>query len=159
MSSKCEGLNELTLTVCKHNAPTLLPQAGSRDASHADESIIGLVPHQLRRFLAQSKNILIVGAAYDCYTGCSEKVVQTFEKEGFDMLLQAFNDTKYLLELTGLKQIYEETQAANANGTGTLDTANHKDRHEFMREQALGTTSKVERNMLLAVLKRAWLGL
>lgn len=38
------------------------------------ESILGLVPHQLRGSLAQFNNTLITGAAYDRCTGCSEKV-------------------------------------------------------------------------------------
>ena len=35
---------------------------------------MGLVPHQLRGFLAQFRNMQIVGAAYDRCTGCSETV-------------------------------------------------------------------------------------
>jgi len=36
--------------------------------------ILGMVPHQLRGFLAQFRNVPIVGAAYDKCTGCSETV-------------------------------------------------------------------------------------
>lgn len=38
--------------------------------------MLGLVPHQLRGFLAQFRNMQIVGAAYDRCTGCSETVRQ-----------------------------------------------------------------------------------
>jgi ubiquitin-like modifier-activating enzyme ATG7 len=37
-------------------------------------SVLGLVPHQLRGFLAQFKNVFITGAAYSRCTGCSETV-------------------------------------------------------------------------------------
>ena len=37
-------------------------------------SVLGLVPHQLRGFLAQFRNMHIVGAAYNRCTGCSETV-------------------------------------------------------------------------------------
>ncbi|KAH9934441.1 E1-like protein-activating [Epithele typhae] len=84
-------------------------------APPGQESILGLVPHQLRGFLAQFRNVPIVGAAYDRCTGCSETVVLAYEKEGFPMLLKAFNDTEFLPELTGLKKLYEETQAALDN--------------------------------------------
>ena len=57
----------------------------------------------------------IVGAAYDRCTGCSETVVAACEKGGFEMLLKAFNDTEFLPELTGLKKMYAETQAALEN--------------------------------------------
>jgi len=42
----------------------------------------------------------------------SWKVIQTYEKEGFDMLLKAFNDTKYLESLTGLDKLFDEGEAA-----------------------------------------------
>jgi len=73
----------------------------------------------------------IVGAAYDKCTGCSEtvrlplthsntvnlqlfycQVLQAYEKEGFGMLLKAFNDPKYLPTLTGLNELYDEGEAA-----------------------------------------------
>ncbi len=86
--------------------------ADSGSSPPAYESILGLVPHQLRGFLAQFRNVPIVGAAYDRCTGCSETVVGAYEKEGFEMLLQAFNDTEFLPRLTGLDKLYEETQLA-----------------------------------------------
>ncbi|KAL4252716.1 Ubiquitin-like modifier-activating enzyme ATG7 [Abortiporus biennis] len=45
---------------------------------------------------------------------CSEKVIQAYENEGFDMLLKAFNEPGYLEKLTGLDKLYEE-------GEGVLD--------------------------------------
>ena len=73
------------------------------------------MPHQLRGFLAQFRNVPIVGAAYDRCTGCSERVVKAYEEQGFEMLLKAFNDTEYLPRLTGLDKLHEETQAALEN--------------------------------------------
>jgi len=53
----------------------------------------------------------LVGAAYTKCTGCSETVLEAYEKQGFDMLLQAFNDVKYLETLTGLDKLYNEGEA------------------------------------------------
>ncbi|TFK61764.1 E1-like protein-activating [Pluteus cervinus] len=75
-------------------------------------SVLGVVPHQLRGFLAQFRNLPIVGAAFDGCTGCSETVLKEYETKGFDMLLQAFNDQKYLEKLSGLDKLYEEGQKA-----------------------------------------------
>jgi ubiquitin-like modifier-activating enzyme ATG7 len=89
----------------------------------------------MRGYLAQFRNIHIVGAAYNRCTGCSEtvgypsmpflsgfqersshsfilQVVKAYESEGFDMLLRAFNDQKYLETLTGLDKLYDEGEAA-----------------------------------------------
>lgn len=45
-----------------------------KDKTKDFRSIFGCVPHQLRGFLAQSRTLPDVGAAYDQYTGCSEIV-------------------------------------------------------------------------------------
>lgn len=93
--------------------------------------MLGIVPHQLRGFLAQFRTLPIVGASYDLCTGCSEavcnlsatvgkvqtliltiQVLQAYEKNGFDMLLKVFNETKYLETLTGLDKLHDEGEAA-----------------------------------------------
>lgn len=38
-------------------------------------------------------------------------MVETFKKEGFDMLLRVFNETDYLEQLTGLDELYKESEA------------------------------------------------
>ena len=113
---------ELLVSMLQHpagiHAPAPPPQADSSSSSSASsppahESILGLVPHQLRGFLAQFRTVPIVGAAYDRCTGCSDAVVEAYEKGGFDgTLLPAFNDAEFLTRLTGLDKLYEETQRA-----------------------------------------------
>lgn len=57
------------------HAPAPPPQTGSDVADPSTSgSVLGLVPHQLRGFLAQFRNMPIIGAAYDKCTGCSETV-------------------------------------------------------------------------------------
>ncbi|EFP81641.1 Autophagy protein 7 [Puccinia graminis f. sp. tritici] len=77
------------------------------------ESVLGLVPHQIRGFLAKFENLKLVGPAYDKCTGCSQTVIDEYEKSKFSMLIQAFNDPKYLETLTGLSQLYEDSQQVN----------------------------------------------
>lgn len=52
----------------------------------------------------------ITGQAYDRCTGCSDKIVSAYEQEGFEMLLKAFDDAKYLERVTGLDKLEEETE-------------------------------------------------
>ncbi|KAI0784016.1 E1-like protein-activating [Abortiporus biennis] len=84
------------------------------NGGYGGRSVLGSVPHQLRGFLGDFRNVPIVGDSYDRCTGCSEKVIQAYENEGFDMLLKAFNEPGYLEKLTGLDKLYEE-------GEGVLD--------------------------------------
>lgn len=60
---------------CSVNAPAPVPQTG-KDAPdpHESGSVLGLVPHQLRGFLAEFRNMPIKGAAYSRCTGCSDTV-------------------------------------------------------------------------------------
>ncbi|KAG6897274.1 hypothetical protein C0992_002926 [Termitomyces sp. T32_za158] len=108
---------ELLASLLQHpeglHAPA--PPANQDPRSHSEESggsVLGAVPHQLRGFLAQFRNVPIVGAAYDRCTGCSEIVLREYEKAGFEMMLKAFNDTKYLPQLTGLDKLYDEGEEA-----------------------------------------------
>lgn len=104
---------ELLVSLLQHpagsNAPAP-PLPGTR-GSQQEESILGLVPHQLRGSLARFTNVLVTGAAYERCTACSEIVIGEYERRGFDMLIEAFNDTKYLERLTGLDKMKEETDA------------------------------------------------
>lgn len=52
--------------------------ATTTGSSEADGSPLGLVPHQLRGFLAQFRTMLIEGPAYDRCTGCSATVSPLF---------------------------------------------------------------------------------
>ncbi|KAI0061459.1 E1-like protein-activating [Artomyces pyxidatus] len=104
---------ELLVSLLQHplgiNAPAPAPVVGNQQpVEEANGSVLGQVPHQLRGFLAQFRNMPIVGAAYNRCTGCSDTVVKAYETRGFDMMLQAFNETKYLEHLTGLDKIHEE---------------------------------------------------
>lgn len=58
-------------------APPIQTRSETPDPS-TPGSVLGLVPHQLRGFLAQFRSIPIVGAAYDRCTGCSETVYAFF---------------------------------------------------------------------------------
>ncbi|KAH7883150.1 hypothetical protein F5I97DRAFT_1902440 [Phlebopus sp. FC_14] len=108
---------ELLVSLLQHpdglHAP---PPPTQADGSQADPSesgsVLGLVPHQLRGFLAQFRNLPIAGAAYDKCTGCSEVVLKAYEEQGFPMLLRAFNEIGYLEALTGLDKLYDEGNAA-----------------------------------------------
>ncbi|KAI0826044.1 E1-like protein-activating [Irpex lacteus] len=111
---------ELLVSVLQHpdgvNAPAPVPQTG-KDApdTHESGSVLGLVPHQLRGFLAEFRNMPIKGAAYSRCTGCSDTVLEAYEKGGFDVLLRAFNEPKFLETLTGLDKLYDEGEAALDN--------------------------------------------
>ncbi|PVG00195.1 E1-like protein-activating [Serendipita vermifera] len=96
------------------NDPKSVPGNAAEEQGEGT-SILGLVPHQIRGYLGQFRNLLVTGQQFERCTGCSEKVIQAYEAEGFPMLLRAFNEEKYLEQLTGLDKLYEESEAALAS--------------------------------------------
>lgn len=88
------------------------PELGPSSQAETGGSVLGAVPHQIRGFLAQFRNLQLIGRGWDRCTGCSEGVLEAYEKDGFDMLLKVFNDQKYLEEIAGLDKMKEEGEAA-----------------------------------------------
>jgi ubiquitin-like modifier-activating enzyme ATG7 len=114
---------------CSFHAPAPPPGQDQQPQREDEGSVLGLVPHQLRGFLAQFRNMKIVGAAYDRCTGCSEtvrmavltmsrmadlswQVLRAYETEGFAVLLKAFNESGFLESLTGLDKLHAEGEQA-----------------------------------------------
>ncbi|KAN0063852.1 Autophagy protein 7 [Thecaphora frezii] len=112
---------ELMVSVLQHDryleapaASATGPQAAAAAEAEGASTVLGVVPHQLRGFLAQFNNLLVVGQAYDRCTGCSAAVVEAYRQGGFEMLLRAFNEDKYLEKLTGLDKMYAEAEEMEA---------------------------------------------
>uniref|UniRef100_A0A8I5NDH8 Ubiquitin-like modifier-activating enzyme ATG7 n=1 Tax=Papio anubis TaxID=9555 RepID=A0A8I5NDH8_PAPAN len=104
---------ELMVSVLQH------PEGGYAIASSSDDRMnepptsLGLVPHQIRGFLSRFDNVLPVSLAFDKCTACSSKVLDQYEREGFNFLAKVFNSSHSFLEdLTGLTLLHQETQAA-----------------------------------------------
>ena len=73
-SSTCRPLALIVFWVISVKAPAPPPDFKDDGEEAAYKSVLGIVPHQLRGFLAQFRTLPIVGAAYDKCTGCSEAV-------------------------------------------------------------------------------------
>ncbi|XP_077678396.1 ubiquitin-like modifier-activating enzyme ATG7 isoform X5 [Eretmochelys imbricata] len=104
---------ELMASVLQH------PEGGYAVASSSDDRMsepptsLGLVPHQIRGFLSRFDNVLPVSLAFDKCTACSPKVLDQYEREGFNFLAKVFNSSHSFLEdLTGLTLLHQETQDA-----------------------------------------------
>ncbi|KAF9426171.1 Autophagy protein 7 [Podila epigama] len=84
--------------------------SGASGSDRTSGSTLGLLPHQIRGFLSRFKNLLISGQAYDRCTACSDAILETYEREGFEFLLKVFQDAKHLEDVTGLTQMKEESE-------------------------------------------------
>lgn len=98
---------ELLVSMLQH------PLGAKAPASKKDDQIgelFGLVPHQIRGSLSSFQNMILTGSSYNQCTACSPKIIQAFEKDGFDFLEKAFNDPAILEEITGLKDMKNNTE-------------------------------------------------
>ncbi|SNX87535.1 probable APG7 - component of the autophagic system [Melanopsichium pennsylvanicum] len=114
---------ELMVSVLQHKLGLDAPATAGESSRQGTEdmqaianatTVLGIVPHQLRGFLAQFNTLRVVGQAYDRCTGCSASVIEAYRSSGFEMLLQAFKEEKYLEKLTGLDKMYEEAEELEA---------------------------------------------
>lgn len=75
---------------------------------------LGILPQQIRGFLAYFTNILPVTRAFDRCTGCSKAVLDQYRADGFGLVLNAADNPgggSYLEELTGLAALRKQAEA------------------------------------------------
>lgn len=72
-----------------------------------NECVLGIIPHSIRGFLSTFSVVLPAVERYQQCVACSRVVIGEYEKNGFEFLLKVFNSSKYLEELTGLKELYD----------------------------------------------------
>jgi ubiquitin-like modifier-activating enzyme ATG7 len=104
-------LVELLVSIIQHSLGASAP-ASLSNTEDRGEHPLGLVPHQIRGFLSNFTNLNVVGKSYDCCSACSEKVIRTYEAEGWEFVLKALNERDYVEELSGLKEVQRLAEEA-----------------------------------------------
>lgn len=103
---------ELLISVLQHplgvHAPAERPD--TMDINPTYTSPLGCVPHQLRGQMYQWKTQIVEGEAYDRCTACSDYVLNEYESKGFAFLRRVFNEKDYLEKVTGLDELYRESE-------------------------------------------------
>ncbi|KAE8400431.1 hypothetical protein BDV37DRAFT_204472 [Aspergillus pseudonomiae] len=107
-------LVELLISVLQHPLGAAAPAPVSRDDDRGSHPL-GLVPHQIRGFLSTFENLCVVGRSYKCCSACSEKIVDTYKEKGWDFVHKALNETGYVEDLSGLKEVQTIAEATAAD--------------------------------------------
>jgi ubiquitin-like modifier-activating enzyme ATG7 len=100
---------ELLVTLIVHPVRGEAPANTSSTEEHLNDqtaSPLGTVPHQIRGFLSMFHHMLPACSAFDRCTACSSKVIEMYEREGFAFLLNVFNRSSFLEDLTGLTELH-----------------------------------------------------
>lgn len=95
---------ELLVSVLQHPQGASAP-APLKGSDERGDHPLGLVPHQIRGFLATFENITVTGQSYTCCSACSAKVTTAYEEQGWEFVRRALNESGYVEELSGLKEV------------------------------------------------------
>jgi ubiquitin-like modifier-activating enzyme ATG7 len=97
----------------RHRAPADGGEAsglGHRFLDDPDRPL-GILPQQIRGYLAHFTTILPVTRAFQHCTGCAPAVIEAYKREGAGLVLRVCNEQGVLEEMTGLAQMRRETDA------------------------------------------------
>ncbi|GLA07940.1 autophagy protein 7 [Aspergillus niger] len=107
-------LVELLVSLLQHPLGAAAPAPTSRSDDRGDHPL-GLVPHQVRGFLATFENIPVTGRSYKHCSACSDNITRAYEEGGWDFVLRALNEPGYVEELSGLKEVHATAEASLAD--------------------------------------------
>ncbi|KAF7190948.1 Ubiquitin-like modifier-activating enzyme atg7 [Pseudocercospora fuligena] len=91
---------------------TAMAPAPPTDPSLPNSHPLGTVPHQLRGYMSTWQTLQIKGKAYDCCSACSPKVLQAYERDGWDFVKKALNEKGFVEEVSGLAEVQRQAEAA-----------------------------------------------
>ncbi|XP_071484783.1 ubiquitin-like modifier-activating enzyme ATG7 [Diadema antillarum] len=106
---------ELMISILQHPDEGYAAAETSAKDSHLTADLVsplGLVPHQIRGFLARYHCVLPASVRFDKCTACCDVVIDSYEKEGFDFLMKVFNKPRFVEDLTGLTLLHQESELA-----------------------------------------------
>jgi ubiquitin-like modifier-activating enzyme ATG7 len=97
-------LVELLVSIIQHPLGAAAP-ASVGTGETEDGHPLGIVPHQIRGFLSNFSNMLVIGKGYSCCSACSDTIVSAYNKDGWEFVRKALNEKGYVEELSGLKEV------------------------------------------------------
>ncbi len=103
-------LVELLISILQHPLGPAAPATTSPADRH--EHPLGIIPHQIRGFLANFNNLNITGQSYDCCSACSDKIVDAYMRDGWEFVARAMNEKGFVEEVSGLKEVQRLAEEA-----------------------------------------------
>ena len=113
-------LVELLISILQHPLGACAPASSPSTSSARNNNIVeergdhplGIVPHQIRGFLATFSNLNITGRCYDCCSACSAKVVDAWRRDGWGFVERALNERGFVEDVSGLAEVQRLAEEA-----------------------------------------------
>lgn len=107
----------------KHHAPAPTPVPSPSGAASApaaydrdpSDHALGIVPHQIRGFLSEFRNMIVHGRSYEHCSACSTAVVYAYKAGAWEFVRQALEDRDFVSELSGLAEVQKRAEAVAAD--------------------------------------------
>lgn len=104
-------LVEIFVSVLQHPQGALAPgpstaaQDGDVSTDGSSSHPLGIVPHQIRGYLARFQNMLVKGVSYDHCSACSPNILAAYDEGGWRFVKKVLNEKGYVEELSGLAAV------------------------------------------------------
>eukprot|EP00754_Rhynchopus_humris_P019972 Rhum_TRINITY_DN14673_c20_g1::Rhum_TRINITY_DN14673_c20_g1_i1::g.108200::m.108200/K08337/ATG7; ubiquitin-like modifier-activating enzyme ATG7 len=95
---------ELMTSVISH------PDGINAAARDGTAGALGLVAHQIRACLSDNTHHVISGPSYPQCVACSDKVLEEYEKRGFEFVKEVLNDPGVLTHVTGIQAMIDKME-------------------------------------------------
>ncbi|RZC36926.1 ubiquitin-like modifier-activating enzyme ATG7 [Asbolus verrucosus] len=118
---------ELAVSITQHeegiNAPAFYKIGPQSNINFSEEQagILGIIPHSIRGFLSNFTHVLPATPKYNQCIACSNIVLEEYRNKGFEFLLQSFNSSKHLENLTGLSLLFVDSNYVDVLEIGDED--------------------------------------
>ncbi|KAJ9614086.1 Autophagy protein 7 [Cladophialophora chaetospira] len=103
-------LVELLISILQHPLGAAAPATTS--SNERGEHPLGVIPHQIRGFLAQFNNMNITGQSYESCSACSDLIVDAYLKDGWEFVKRAMNEKGFVEEVSGLAEVQRLAEEA-----------------------------------------------
>jgi ubiquitin-like modifier-activating enzyme ATG7 len=102
---------ELLITLLHHPLQASAPADTQTSAVPLEpQSMLGYVPHQIRGFMREWKQVLISGRSYDKCTACSSTIIDAYRKDGYSFIASALKDPMLLERMVGLDVLKQQSE-------------------------------------------------
>lgn len=99
---------EIMVSVLQHPLKDSAPPVST-------SGVLGEIPHQIRGFLRDFSIVKLSAPSYKYCSCCSDAVIEAFERDGWEFVKLALNDSRFLEDLTGLTKVQQEAEEAVKN--------------------------------------------
>ncbi|EEH16308.2 ubiquitin-like modifier-activating enzyme ATG7 [Paracoccidioides brasiliensis Pb03] len=107
-------LVELFVSVLQHPNGPAAPASSSSNENPSYHPL-GIIPHQIRGFLSNFSNVVVSGKSYNCCSACSGNIINAYRQHEWAFVKKAVNESGYVEELSGLKEIQRAAEEASAS--------------------------------------------